>query len=138
MTAPEALKQCSGNIFFSKEEMGWFKKLIWTEKHINELISVRYVSNPKHRHSLAWTIIKTYAPTDQVNYLEFTALNNKLSEVLISFSNNCTIKMGDFNGQVRTKLGSGERIIGNFGHGKRSTNGMEMKYLLLWLLEKKY
>ncbi|GBP42681.1 Craniofacial development protein 2 [Eumeta japonica] len=78
-----------------------------------------------------WTIIQVYAPIEQANKSEHELFYSKLSQTIITHSNNTIILIGDFNAQVGAKQNEDEYVLGKFGHGKRSENEQRLVDFLL-------
>ena len=133
--AHETIEERSGYILFSKGEEGGqrgvgFLIKTYLRKHVKDLIGVSdriailNISIPSYKKN--WSIIQVYAPTEKADRLELQDFYDKLTEALTTCSNNYIILMGDLNAQVGEKQSADEQIIGNFGYGKRSTNGQKL------------
>lgn len=97
---------------------------------INDRIAILNIKLPSFKKT--WTIIQAYAPTEQADELKHESFYNDLSQaIVINYSKNIIILMGDFNAQVGIKQCNGEYGLGNFGYGERSKNGQRLVEFLL-------
>lgn len=70
-----------------------------------------------------WAIIQAYAPTEKSKPSIVEQFYHVLRETLKRIENKHIIMMGDFNAQVGTRNEGEEKVLGQFGYGKRSKNG---------------
>ncbi|GBP46708.1 Craniofacial development protein 2 [Eumeta japonica] len=96
---------------------------------VTDRIATLNMKIPKYKKR--WTIIQAYASTEQANKSEHEFFYSKLSQTIITHSNNTIILIGDFIAQVGAKQNEDEYVLGKFGHGKRSENGQRLVDFLL-------
>lgn len=100
---------------------------------ISDRIAVLHMSIPNYKKD--WSIVQLYATMEQADKNDLESFYNNLSKIARKYSDNHLVIMGDFNAQVGKRESKEEFIMGNFGHGKRSTNGHK---LIGFLLEKQF
>ncbi|XP_041973390.1 craniofacial development protein 2-like [Aricia agestis] len=96
---------------------------------VSDRIVILNINLPRYKKP--WTIIQTYAPTEQAPESESDAFYCTLSDIIKQYHNNFIIVMGDFNAQVGCREPGEELILGKYGYGKRSANGHRLIELLL-------
>lgn len=133
--AGESIEEHTEYIMFNKGETGGQRGVGFMVKThlrnnilnfigINDRIAILLIKIPGFEKT--WTIIQAYAPTEQAATSEHIIFYNNLSQVIYKYPKNIIVLMGDFNAQVGTKQNKDEYVLGNFGHGKRSTNGQRL------------
>lgn len=101
----------------------YLRKNIEEFKGISERIAVLNMNLPGYKDK--WSIIQIYAPTEQQEEYIKDLFYNQLSSVLQDTYKN-VIVMGDFNGRIGSQRTGEDKVIGNFGFGRRSKNGERM------------
>ncbi|GBP28315.1 hypothetical protein EVAR_11775_1 [Eumeta japonica] len=109
----EAIKEHSEYIIYNKGEMGGqrgvgfmvkihLKNYIQDFLRVTDGISTLNMKIPNYKKR--WTVIQVYAPTEQANKSEHELFYSKLSQTIITHSNNTIILIVDFNAQEPNKM----------------------------------